>query len=291
MNDYVMPQRMRQLQGRVRTQVGEFLERNAPEDSVLVLDSTGPTATRHYLILNAIGRERLLRFREIHAFSGGAFGIFGFLGITSNNVKLTFPLLRAHETERAFRGYHHEGVLSVPRAIVNLIRRKSVFASNKPVHAMLDHIFRSEYLQQPFSRFPANVVIHLGRKGTPPIVKLSNGEQCDEDCRHLRAAPLDDVIVSAVTVPLVYGKRDGEDAFFDAVYSGDYIPALKRTTASGRPTLVSTPWKSGRKENVTFINCFPSQRQKLEMAADFARLVLNLPNRGWGHDIYAAFES
>jgi hypothetical protein len=291
MNKYLLPEKMKALQARVRTDVQEFLANNRPEDSTLVLDSTGVTATRHYVLLNAIGRERLLRFKEIHVFSGGAFALFGFLGLTSNSARLTFPDLRAHHTEKAFRSYHHKGMMSVPSALLNLVRRKSVFSSNDPVYAMLDHIFRPEYAHQPYSEFPSNVVVHLGRKGSPPILRVSNGALCDEECKSLRGKRLIDVIVSAVTVPMVYGRSDGADHWFDPVYAGQYGKILRDTYSTGAPTLVSTPWKNGQKGNVRFANCFPSKRQKLDMLNDFARLVLNLPNHGWGHDIYAAFES
>lgn len=291
-NGYSIPSGMRAMQARVRRDVTEFLERHRPEESVLVLDSTGPTATRHYVALNAIGRERLLRFKEIHVFSGGAFAIFGFLGLTSNSAKFTFPELRAVDTERAFRSYHHsKGALSVPRALFNLARRQSVFSSNAPLYAMLDHIFKPEYAHQPFSKFPPNVIVHLGRRAKPSIVRVSSGAQCDAVCVGLRERRLIDVIVSAVTVPMVYGDKRGKDEWFDSVYAGGYGAALKETYMTGAPTLVSTPWKSGKRDKVHFVNCFPTERQKLSMLNDFARLVLNLPNHKWGHDIYAAFES
>lgn len=288
---YSLPKNMRALQTRVRSEVGEFLSRNRPEDSVLVLDSTGVAATRHYVLLSAIGRERLLRFKEIHVFSGGAFALFGFLGLTSSSAKLPFSEIRAAHTEKIFRQYHHQCATSVVRVMLNLLRRRPAFASNEPVYAMLEHIFSAEYAHQPFSCFPDNAIVHLGRKGQPPIVKLSNGRLCDSACAHLRCARLIDVIVSAVTVPMIYGRAKGQDRWFDPVYAGRYGRTLREIYSAGAPTLVSTPWKSGRQANVHFVNCFPSKRQKLAMAADFARLVLNLPNRGWGHDIYAAFES
>lgn len=291
MSTHHLPQRMKSLQDRVREEVERYLRDHTPEESVLVLDSTGPIATRHYLVLSAIGRERLLRFREVHVFSGGAFAIFGFLGLTSDNAKLRYPELRSSETERLFRGFHHQRPLSVAHVLWNLVRRKSAFESNAPVRAMLAHIFRAEYMAQPFAGFPANVVLHMGRKGQPSIVPLSNGLLCDADCVPLRDKPLSDAIIAAVTVPMVYGCKDGKDQFFDAVYAGGYSQALRKTTQSGLPTLVSTPWRSGQKGPVYFVNCFPAGNQKVEMLKDFGRLVFNLPNRGWGDDIYAAFES
>lgn len=290
-NDYTFPPRMRRMQQRVRASVHAFLERHEPEESVLVLDSTGPTATRHYTMLSAIGRERLLRFKEIHAFSGGAFAVFGFLGLTSDNARLSFESLRSPSTERAFRQYHHPDALSVPRAVTNLIRRRSVFRSNKPVHDMLGHIFRSEYTHQPFSAFPANVTFYLGQKGQPAILRLANGPHCDDACTPLRDEPLVDAVAAAVTVPMVYGRGDGEDRFFDPVYAGGYGRLLREVSGRDQPTLVSTPWKKDASGTLTYVNCCPSERQKTEMLKDFARLVLNLPNHGWGHDIYAAFES
>lgn len=291
MSTHELPQRMKSLQGRVRDEVERYLREHSPEESALVLDSTGPIATRHYLVLSAIGRERLLRFREVHVFSGGAFAIFGFLGLTSGNAKLRYPELRSSETEKLFRGFHHRRPLSVPHVVWNLMRRKSAFGSNEPVRAMLAHIFRPEYMAQPFSELPANVVLHMGRKGTPTIVPLSNGPACSVDCQPLRSRPLADAIIAAVTVPMVYGRKDGSDHFFDAVYAGGYSQALRTTTQTGLPTLVSTPWRSGQKGAAYFVNCFPAGNQRVEMFKDFGRLVFNLPNRGWGDDIYAAFES
>lgn len=279
------------FQTRVRSEVGDFFSENRPEDSILVLDSTGVTATRHYVLLNAIGRDRLLRFKEIHVFSGGAFALFGFLGLTSNSAKLAFSEIRADHTEKMFRQYHHRCAMSVPQVVLNLLRRKPAFSSNEPVYAMLEHIFASQYAHQPFSWFPESVVVHLGRKGDPSIVRLSNGSSCDDSCKYLRDSRLIDVIVSAVTVPMIYGRSDGADQWFDPVYAGRYGRVLREIYSCEMPTLVSTPWKAGQQGNVRFVNCFPSKRQKLAMITDFARLVLNLPNRGWGHDIYAAFES
>lgn len=286
-----LPKKMQALQRQVRNDVQDFFRDHRPENSVLVLDSTGVTATRHYILLNAIGRDRLLTFKEIHVFSGGAFALFGFLGLASNSTRLSYPDLRADHTERAFRSFHHKDPLSVLGAIWNLVRSKSIFASSEPVYAMLEHIFLPEYTHQPFSEFPKNVIVHLGRKGTPPILRMSNGSTCDEECKPLRARRLIDVIVAAVTVPMVYGRSDGTDEWFDSVYAGQYGKVLRETYSTGVPTLVSTPWKTGQRGNIRFSNCFPGRRQKLAMLSDFARLLLNLPNRGWGHDIYAAFES
>jgi hypothetical protein len=291
MSSYLMPEKIKNLQLRVRSEVNEYFEKHQPEESVLVLDSTGPMATRHYLVLNAIGREKLLRFKEIHAFSGGAFAIFGFLGLTSNNANYEFSELRSNKTERLFRSYHHPRKLSVLRVLLNLARRKSAFESNSPVHAMINHIFRPEYLEQPFQQFPANVIIYLGQRSTPAIVCLSNGPNCDTVCRPLLEQPLKNAIVSAVTVPMVYGRKDGQDAFFDAVYAGGYSRILKTACQSGAPTLVSTPWRSGQKDKIQFLNCFPTANQKAEMFKDFGLLLFNIPNRSWGDDIYAAFES
>ena len=108
----------------------------------------------------------------------------------------------------------------MPRVIFNLIRRKSAFGSNAPVQAMLAHIFRQDYMNQPFSNFPKNVVVHLGQKAKPSIVPLSNGDQCAEECKPLRNQSLADAVIAAVTVPMVYGRTDDKDRFFDAVYAG-----------------------------------------------------------------------
>lgn len=282
---------MQQLQRRVRREVAEFLARHEPQDSVLVLDSTGPAVTRHYLVLNAIGRDRLLRFREIHAFSGGAFAIFGFLGITSQQARFALPELRSAENERLLRQFHHRRRFSVLRTWLNLMRGRSAFGSNQSVSSMLAHIFNPAYLAQPYAQFPPQVVIHLGQTAEPPIVSLSNGPKCHPACEPWRQRSLAEVVTAAVTVPWVYGRADGRDEFFDPVYTRGYLAALKEASLSGHPTLVSTPWRSGSKGDIQFVNCFPGKHPKRDMLKDFLRLTLNLPNHHWGDDLYAAFES
>jgi hypothetical protein len=120
---------------------------------------------------------------------------------------------------------------------------------------------------------------------------LSNGAQGDEYCAALRSGNLGAAVACAVTVPLVYGRSGGSDEFFDVVYTDGYLRALKAASLTGSPTLVSTPWRSGRKKNIQFVNCFPDRCKKLAMLKDFVYLMSNLPNCNWGDDIYAAFES
>ena len=290
--EYQVPHKLQKMKARIRTEVAEFFEKNRPEDSVLVLDSTGPVATRHYAILSAIGRERLLKFKEIHAFSGGAFAIFGYLGLSSpEGARLSFSELRTKETERTFRGFHHKNSLGVVRALVNLARRRSVFGSNAPLYGMIEHTFSRFYTSQPFSSFPPNVILYLGQTESPRIVRLSNGAHCDTVCAAMRNKPLIDAIVAAVTVPMVYGNQDRSDRWFDPVYAGGYLNTLKSVCDTGAPTLSSTPWKSGKKKSMHFVNCFPESRQKLSMLTDFARVVLNIPSHKWAQDIHAAFET
>lgn len=291
MTDHKISPRMRRFQARIRAEVGKFLKDHSPEHSVLVLDSTGPTVTRHYMVLSALGRDNVLRFKEIHAFSGGAFAIFGFLGITAQRARMDVPGLRSAETERALRRYHHQPRFSVARAWMNLARRRSAFGSNEPVAAGLAHLFQADYLSQPFRGFAPNVVLHLGQRGSPSVVRLSNGPKHDAACASLRDRSLGAVIASAITVPMVYGRADSSDTFFDAVYTDGYRAALKASSSTGSPTLVSTPWRSGRKGSIQFVNCFPSRHQKLAMLKDFVYLMSNLPNRSWAEDIYASFES
>lgn len=140
-----LPIKMKALQRRGRDDVEDFFQLHWPESSILALDSTGTTATRHYVSSNAIGRDRLLKFKEIYSFSGGAFVLFGFLGLTSNSARLSYPDLRADHTEKAFRRFHHKRPLAVLGATWDLVRSKSIFASNEPVYAMLEQIFLPEY--------------------------------------------------------------------------------------------------------------------------------------------------
>lgn len=287
-----IPDNIRDLRQRIGGQVEEFFASHRPEDICLVLDSTGPSLTKHYLVLQAVGRDRLSRVREIHAFSGGVWAYFGFLALAGGKANLSYEDFTTPRVESAMRRFHHPNALGPVRAMYRLALRKSAFGSAKPILDMLSYYFAGDFLEQPIERFPRNLHLYLGMKGQQDPISVSSdaiAQAATPELSQFGGMPIREIIALATTVPFVYGRWDRSDAYFDAAYTPGYVKALKRVSSGGRPTLVSTPWRRGRKEQITFVNCFASARPQLSMALDFGRLILNIPNKTFGHDIACAF--
>lgn len=284
-----VPANILSLKQRVVAEIADDLARHPPEQSSLLLDSTGPSFTRQYIVLGAIGLERLERFGEIHAFSGSVYALFGYLAFATGQHQVSIESLCREEAERVFRDQHHPGRFSGLRAIARLLAGRPAFGSVGPLIASLEFMF-GDFVDRPFSSFGSNIHVYLARHKDAPLLVLSNNARCSPQLEELRALPIKQVIAMAANVPIVYGGRRAGTPYFDPVYTSHYLPTLRCIGDGERHTLISTPWRSGQKGNRRYLNCYPSGNARWLMFKDFARLVSGQRNVSWSRDIYTAFK-
>jgi len=285
-----LPARYLAMCRKLRGDVEDFFSRHRPEESVLVIDSTGPLVTRQYQILDAVGLDRLLRMKEIHSFSGGNFVFFVYLGLMLGAGRVSCLDLGSRENERRFRRFHHALPFSVPRVLWNLIRRKPAFYSVQPVYSSLEFILLDRFIHGRFKDLPQNVHMHLGDRATGKSVVLSRRSIADGTMAALANVPLSEIVAMSVAVPFLYGSKGTRGSYFDPVYTTDHLLDIRRICSSGAPTLVSTPWRSGMKGSIQFVQCTVTGNQKLILARDLVKMFLNLRNMNWCYDVYAAFD-
>lgn len=290
MHNSIRHSAMEAFRNQIRVQVEDFFAAHSPEESCLVLDSTGPAATKHYLALSMIGLERLSRMKQIHGFSGGAFAYFGFEAIRRGLTNHTVADLSKPPAEAAIRKLHHPSMLGPLKTVSRLLFRKTAFGTTVPFAATMDFIFSAEHLARPLSAFPPNVTVYVGHKQSDRPIAVSASGAAAAVAEPLIQLPIRELVTLACLVPFVYGRADRSDAFFDAVYTPGYRSTLKSLCNQELPTLFITPWRSGQKKNVRYLNCYGEVNQKLQMFADFSKLLLNVPNHDWGRDIQAAFQ-
>jgi hypothetical protein len=284
-----VPSNILSLKKRVIAEVSDDLASHRPQDSCLLLDSTGPSFTRQYIVLNAIGAGRLADFAEIHAFSGSVYALFGFMAFAAGKNLVSVDALCHPAAERMFRDQHHAGRLPGLRSVARLLAGRPAFASVDPVLASLEYMF-GDFVERPFSDFGDNIHVYLASAKDAPLLVLSNNARCSPELLALRDMPVKHVIAMAANVPMVYGGVREGTPYFDPVYTDSYLPELKRIASGSRHVLVSTPWRSGQKENRRYLNCYPKGNARWLMLKDFMRLVGGRRNVSWSRDIYAAFK-
>lgn len=284
-----VPHNIISLKERVVKEIKANFAEHAPENCSLLLDSTGPSFTRQYIVLNAIGLERLKSYGEIHAFSGSVYALFGFMAFTTGANRVSIDSLCQPEAEKVFRDQHHQGAFSGLRSLAKLASGQSAFSSVEPLIASLEYMF-GDFVDQPFSSFADNIHIYLAKSKDEPLLILSNNARCSPELQALRNAPIKQVIAMAANVPFVYGGVQQGTPYFDPVYTKHYVNTLKQITATDKPTLISTPWRSGKKENRHYLNCYPKGNARWLMLKDFTRLVSGRRNIAWSRDIYTAFK-
>ena len=284
-----LPIQMHVLKQRVSQDIAAYFQHYQADETRLLLDSTGPGFTRQYIVLNAIGYERLRECKEIHAFSGSVFALFGFIAFSTGANRLSVDELCDPRTEKIFRDQHHSGSFSGIKSLARLATGGSAFSSTQALIDSLETTF-GDFVNQPFSYFDANIHIYLAKtKGQPPLI-LSNNARCSPELQMLRQHPIKHIIAMAANVPFVYGGIQSNTPYFDPVYGGHYLPTLKSLTSDEQPTLISTPWRSGRKAHRHFVNCYPRGNPYWLMSKDFARLVAGFNNVTWSRDIFTAFK-
>lgn len=271
----------------LRATVEHFFSHAEPESCVLVVDSCGPIITSQFQILEAIGLERLSRMKEVHAFSGGAFALFVYLGLASGAGRICTTQLSTRENERRFRAFHHPGPAPVARVILNLLTGRTVFGSAKPVHDSLRYLLQDEFVDAPFERMPENLRLHLNDRQVGRSIELSRATLATPESASLVNLSMRDLISLCVSIPRVYG--DGE-RYGDPVYARDHRDYIKNICANGLPTLVSTPWRTGTKDAITFVKCTASRYPKAALMSDMARMIFNVRNRDWQRYASAAFQ-
>jgi hypothetical protein len=264
-----------------KSRIDAFFVQHHPEDTTLILDSTGPSATRHYLFLRALGMDRLHRMKAVYGFSGGAFAYLGFHAVHGD--ALAMPIEHFYRRfDKIFRQCHHPEWFSPAKALTRLgLQKGSPF---KPValERVLLGIFSEDFLNQPLHTLRTNFVPIVGVKGQDAV----------KNARELMSpeAAYRDLLMSVCRVPAFYGRPDASSPLFDAAFAKGYKKSLKELTRdSGGPVLVSTPWRDGDKGGTRYINCFGHNQQKLAMLRDFTLLMLNLPNKGYQQDLEVAF--
>ena len=284
-------QKTKKLKGHIEAQVEAFFSDHRPDETRLILDSTGPAVTKHYLVLSAIGVKRLHQLREVHAFSGGVFAYFGFHGVVSGKTNHSLEVLLTRKSEAAIRRCHHPRLLSPLQALHGLLFRQTAFGRVAPLVDTLNYIFTADHLEKRLEDFPSNIKIYLGVKGkeSPIGVSLGTLPFLGDEANDLQNLPIRDLVAMACAVPFIYGLPGRGDQFFDAGYTKGYLKARRAIFRADYPTFVSTPWRQGKKGNIVFVNCYGHRSPKLRMQIDVMKLLLNLPNRGWANDIAAAF--
>jgi hypothetical protein len=258
----------------------DFLQRHPAETVNLVLDSTGPSLTKHYLALSAIGTENLAKFKKIHTFSGGTFAYFGFLAAANNNCRHALPEYYKN-LDRTMRRAHTELVPVLPPAI-RFLRKKAFYNSAAPIESVIRYVFKDDFLASPASSLEKNFTAYYApSKGQDQaLIQFSSGKTISG------IDTVFDVIRYAVNIPFLYG-RNGQMS--DPAFHPAYRRALKTVANSGEPALVVTPWKSGEKGSTLYLNPFAPANQKLVMGRDILCLLTNIPNPTYGRDLKAIF--
>lgn len=263
---------------RFNEQISQFFSANAPESSTLVLDSTGPSVTKHYLVLSEIGHERLLRFKEVYGFSGGTFAYLGFLAVSEH--KLAKPIHAYFETfERDFRRAHHSDTFSIVRGLLNFARRKTFGFGDASIQKTLELIFSQEFLQTPLSALHPQFKPYVTCNRTHTLVNARQVESM---------RTVNDLLLESTRVPFFYGV-EASHHFYDAAFSPHYRKKLREFSDYPAQVLVSTPWRSGSRGSAVYVKCVEARDAKTAMFSDFIRIALNLPNKSFNRDLRKAF--
>ena len=288
--DACLPARYVAMSRILRADVERFFAGTTPEESVLVVDSCGPVITSQFQILQAIGFDRLSRMKAVHAFSGGAFALFVYLGLCSRQGRLSPVQLATSENERRFREFHHPCAAPITRVLRNLLTGGTVFESTRPVHDSLRYILNDDFIDASFARMPTNLHLHLWDKHADKSVEMSHATLAATGLVSLAALPMRDVISLCVSIPRVYGAAGRDARYGDPIYAQDHRDYIKAICTSGAHTLVSTPWRTGAKDRIRFVKCTAARYPKFALMADMVRMVFNIRNPDWQRYASAAFE-
>ena len=254
----------------------EYLQNKDLSKTHLVLDSTGPSLTKHYLALDAIGDERLSQFKRIHTFSGGTFAYFGYKAAKINQCR--YPMDEYYKNlDRTMRKNHSGRIPLIPQAL-RYARQKKFYKSLQPMEETIRYVFSESDLSAKLSEIDSNFSAYMGSNKHFHEVSRSNPIEGVET--------VFDLIKYSVNIPFMYG---GDHPYHDPAFHRGYRRKLKEIAHNSENALVITPWRSGIKNNTLFLNPFLPAKQKWVMSRDIICLLANIPNPSYARDLRAIF--
>ena len=257
-------------------QLEDFLKDRDLSQTHLVLDSTGPSLTKHYIALDAIGDERLSQFKKIHTFSGGTFAYFGYKAARRNQCR--HPMSEYYKNlDRTMRSFHS---VKFPlfQQLIRYYRKNSLYQSLAPMEEVIRYVFPEDLLGQKCSQIDPSFTAYYG--AGKDLVELS-GEH-----RPKGIDTIFDIIRFSINIPFMYGT---ESSYHDPAFHRGYRKKLREIAHGKESALIVTPWRSGTKGNTLFLNPFQPANQKFVMGRDIFCLLANLPNPSYGKDLKAIF--
>jgi hypothetical protein len=209
--------------------------------------------------------------------------VFAYLGFHAvQNGDLRMPIEDFFPSfDRIFRNCHHPHFLSPVRALGNVTLKKRAAFDRQALENIQTSVFSKQYLDQKLANVDPRFIPYVGVRNQDAVAnaRVAFGPE----------GTLRDLLLAVIRVPAFYGPPTQNEPFYDAAFSKGYKAALRQFTATGAPTLISTPWREGYKGSALSINCFGHSHQKLSMLKDFTFLMLNVPNRSYQLDLEAAF--
>ncbi len=243
----------------------------------LILDGTGPCVSMHFPNLALFSFFELQSLAAIHAFSGGVFAYLSILA-RENNYLCHAPQEYAHNLDKAFRGFHHRNLLSLPKAVVRYSRKGSLFGA-APLLSHIRYVFKPDFLDSDIRVLPRNFKPYLNDLTTGRAIQIDTAKG---------GMTVLQLLFTATSVPFLY-RDESMPNWSDVVYSKDFKRVYFGVLKSNGPKIVSTMWKSGRSTDSLYLSTVRPGLARRRLISDIAKLVLNVPNNNFRREMESGF--
>lgn len=260
-----------------RDLLAAFRKEHALPSTVMILDGTGPCVSMHFPNLSLLSFSDLQTLKSVYAFSGG---IFAFVSIFAreNGFLRHDPEEYVANLDKKFRSFHHKGLSQLPLVFWRYLRKGSLYGAD-PLLRHVEYVFKPDFLAADVSALPKNFKPYL----------CDRQKDCAKEIDVVKGGmTIRELLAASVMIPFLYGDAAMPE-WSDVIYSKDFKSVYFGITRDPGPKIVSTMWKGGRKDDRVFLCTLRGGSPRRRLFGDIAKLVLNIPNSNFRHDMERGF--
>lgn len=258
---------------RLRCALKNFVDHADLEDSALIVEGVGPGLASHFVVLSLLGLQRVSRFRSIHSFCTGSFGVLFFLAWQKGMLLLTPE--NVGDFSRRFRAGHDiAGWGRGSRLLLRMLFGAPHMFDNDATEEVLTYAMRPEFLRMTVSALPENVSFLTYRVEDRKLVEIRrDGPFADWSMREVARC------VGALKRIYEPFRKEGK-TYMDAVTDRSQLRDFFRNVRTRSRHVLSLQLnREGTHGNTTYVKMHDSGHGKIRIMLDFLYLIHNRENR------------
>ncbi len=249
-------------------QIRIFKERADASQSILTLGGTGPNGSIHALYLKALGATTVQSLAEINILSASAFAFFIYIA----NERGSLNTLHYIHYDKWVRKKHKKSFLTILKHFSRFRLPDKPLYSHDLIKETIYYLFESDYAELTLKDFEHKLRFWVYCSITQKNICIS--------AENFPDMMVWEAITASSSIPFIHGEFTYRGhSFRDGVFSPSFKSLLQTLKRTNRNHLYLNYKKNANRKQLLLVSNTDSSTPMIELVADYAMFICNIPNR------------